>query len=627
MNGIELLAPEIRSSLGNVPEEGHVLSVSIREALAARLRRSAPAPAAAPEPATEPSQTGTVEVSFEQAGAEEASAPPGRVRRIASRALTVGAIVLVFAALILPNVLSRFERPGTYLRLPIEGFVAVGLLLLLPGRWRRVLAGVLGAGLGLLTVEKCLDMGFYAVLVRPFDPVLDWVLLDDAREFLKGSVGDAGATGALIGVIVLVLAVVTLMTLAAMRIAKVAGQHRRVTARTALAGTAVWVVCMVLGVQLFNNIPVAARSSALYAWDRAHSVKAGFNDEKKFAREVRVDAFAATPADQLLTGLRGKDVMVTFVESYGRSAVENPVLNPGTVKVLDEGTATLAKAGFAAKSGWLGSPTFGGGSWLAHSTLLSGVWINNQKRYRNLTSSDRLTLTSLFKKAGFDTMSVMPGTTRAWPEGDFYGYDRVYDSRNTGYAGPRFGWGPLPDQYTLSWFEKNVHAPAHRPLFVEMPLVSSHTPWAPIPTFIDWKDVGDGAVYEQIKADAKKPGSIWKDPAKVQREYSRSIQYTLTSIISYLEKYGDENTVMVFLGDHQPAPIVVGESATHDVPITIVAKDKAVLDRVADWNWTDGLKPGPAAPVWPMNQFRDRFLTSFGPANGDVARALPSPRR
>ncbi|MEU7903946.1 sulfatase [Actinoplanes sp. NPDC049118] len=549
----------------------------------------------------------------------------GRIRRIAGHALTVSAIVLVFAALIMPNVISRLERPGTYLRLPIEGFVAVGLVILLPGRWKRIVAGVLGAGLGLLTVLKITDMGFYETLNRPFDLVLDWVLLDDAQSFLKDSVGEAGATGALVGVVVLIVVILALMSLAAMRITKVAAGHRRATTGTAITGTAVWVVMLMLGVQAFN-IPVAARSSALYVYDRAGAVKAGLRDEKNFTREAANDAFAATPGDQLLTGLRGKDVFFTFIESYGRSAIEDPKLAPGTVDVLTEGTESLKKAGFAAKSGFLTSSTYGGSSWLAHSTFLSGVWINNQQRYRNLMASDRLTMTMAFKKAGFDTVSVMPGATRAFPEGSFYGYDRVFDSRNTGYVGPKFSWAPQPDQYTMSWFEKNVHGPEHAPMMVEMPLVSSHTPWAPIPQFIDWDDVGDGSVYKQIQKEGKRPKSIWKDPAKVQREYSRSIQYTLTTITTWLERYGDENTVMVFLGDHQAAKIVTGEGASRDVPITILAKDKTVLDKVADWGWTDGLKPDPAAPVWRMNEFRDRFLTAYGPS-GDVSRALSPPQR
>jgi hypothetical protein len=68
----------------------------------------------------------------------------------------------------------------------------------------------------------------------------------------------------------------------------------------------------------------------------------------------------------------------------------------------------------------------------------------------------------------------------------------------------------------------------------------------------------------------------------------------------------------VFFGDHQPSPIVTGQGATHQVPVTIVAHDPSVLDRISGWGWTAGLKPDPHAPVWPMESFRDRFLTAFG---------------
>jgi Sulfatase len=602
------------------------LSGSVREALAARFRNTPRAESPEPAATAEPAEPGATADSEATAATEEpVPAEPSRLRRIVGQVLTGSAVLLIFAALIMPNILARLERPGTYVRLPIEGFVAIGLVLLLPGRWKRIAAGVLGAGLAVITIEKLLDMGFHATLSRPFDPILDWVLFDDAQSFLEDSVGRAGAIGALIGVILLAVAILALMSLAAVRIVKLAERHRRATFGTALTGTAVWVVLLLLGVQVFGSIPVAARSSAMYVWDRAHSVKAGLHDEAAFEKLAATDAFADTPSDQLLTGLRGKDVMVVFVESYGRSAIEDPALNPGTTEVLAEGTETLKKAGYVTRSGWLGSPTAGGGSWLAHSTLLSGLWINKQNRYRNLTSSNRLTLTSAFKKAGFDTMSVMPGATRAWPEGNFYGYNRVYDSRNTGYRGPAFSWSPQPDQYTLSWFEKNVHGPAHPPMFVEMPLVSSHTPWAPLPQFIDWKDVGDGSIYQGIREEGKKVGKIWGNPVKVRHEYARSIQYTLTTLVSWLELYGDENTVLVFLGDHQPSSLVVGDGASRDVPITILGKDRAVMAKAADWGWTDGLKPDPKAPVWQMDQFRDRFLTTFGPS-GDANRVLAPPK-
>jgi hypothetical protein len=62
---------------------------------------------------------------------------------------------------------------------------------------------------------------------------------------------------------------------------------------------------------------------------------------------------------------------------------------------------------------------------------------------------------------------------------------------------------------------------------------------------------------------------------------------------------------------------VVGSNASYDVPITIVAKDPRMLDRIASWGWTNSVKPAVDAPVWRMDTFRDRFLTAFGP-EGDA---------
>src|SRR5204863_30199 len=83
----------------------------------------------------------------------------------------------------------------------------------------------------------------------------------------------------------------------------------------------------------------------------------------------------------------------------------------------------------------------------------------------------------------------------------------------------------------------------------------------------------------------------------IRTAYLRSIEYSLTTLISYVETYGDKNLVMVFLGDHQPAPVVSGSGASRDVPVTIVAQDPSVFDRISSWGWQDGLRPDPPAPV------------------------------
>jgi len=61
-----------------------------------------------------------------------------------------------------------------------------------------------------------------------------------------------------------------------------------------------------------------------------------------------------------------------------------------------------------------------------------------------------------------------------------------------------------------------------------------------------------------------------------------------------------------------PATVASGANSGHDVPITIGAHDPAVLDRISGWGWQAGMLPSPQAPVWPMDTFRNRFLTAYG---------------
>ncbi len=70
---------------------------------------------------------------------------------------------------------------------------------------------------------------------------------------------------------------------------------------------------------------------------------------------------------------------------------------------------------------------------------------------------------------------------------------------------------------------------------------------------------------------------------------------------------------MVVLGDHQPHSYVTGHGVGHDVPISVIAHDPRVLDKIAGWGWQQGLRPRPDAPVWRMDTFRDRFLHAYGP--------------
>ncbi|MFF2368359.1 sulfatase-like hydrolase/transferase [Streptomyces sp. NPDC058122] len=536
---------------------------------------------------------------------------PGAARTLAWTTTLVAAALVLFA-LLMPSQADSF-RPAVFLRLPVEAIFGGALLIVLPRRPRIALSVAAGLVLGLLTIMNILDIGFNEYLGRGFNVVLDWSLFGDAQAYLQDTFGHNGALGIAALAVALVIAILVLMTLSVVRLGNLVARNTVIATRTTLALAMAWVTCAALGVQ-YTGVPIASEHAALVLQDRAARVRNTLRDEAEFARIVKKDKFANTPPDEMLTDLRGKDMIVTFIESYGRSAVEDPAMAPDVDATLTAENEKLTRAGFAAKSGWLTSATYGGSSWLGHSTFLSGLWINNQQRYRTVTAGDRLSLISAFKKTGdYDTVGVMPGIQKNWPEQKFYGIDKLYDAFHLGYKGPKFSWSTMPDQYALTAFERLAHSKKRdKPLMSTIILTSSHQPWAPIPKTVPQDQVGDGSVYDAIQKAGKDPGDIITSSQKSKVEYGKAISYSVTSLIDYLVKYGNKNTVLIFLGDHQPIARVSGNHASRDVPVSIVAKDPTVLDKIADWGWTDGIQPEHNAPVWKMSSFRDRFLTAYG---------------
>jgi phosphatidylglycerophosphate synthase len=521
--------------------------------------------------------------------------------------LTVLALLLVWAALVAPNQMSELDA-GAFVRLPLELLVVLALAVLLPAAPRRVLAVVAGAVLALLMVVKVLDMGFITAFDRPFDPISDSTYVGIGIETLRDAIGRSSANIALAVIVVVLVGLLALPVLALLRVTRVAAGHRDWVLRGAVALGVVWLVLRLAGA------PVASTSAAALAVDEVQTVQSGLAAQRILAREIPRDRFASTPGSRLLTGLRGKDVLLLFVESYGQVAVQGSSFSSGVNAVLDRGTAQLDARGFSSRSAFLSSSTFGGLSWLAHATLQSGIRIGTQRGYNQLVRSDRVTLSRAFERAGWRTVVEDPANKRTWPEGkSFYGYDRVYDRRNIGYRGPGFGLPPMPDQYVLKALHDLELARRDRPpLFAEVDLISSHAPWTRIPRLVPWDDVGDGSIFHRVPVQESTEASLFGDAKRARAAYGKSIEYTMSAIISFVQRYLDDRTVVVLLGDHQPATVVSGQSASHDVPISVIARDPKVIDRIAGWNWQAGLYPSPEAPVWPMSAFRDRFLTAFG---------------
>jgi phosphatidylglycerophosphate synthase len=544
-----------------------------------------------------------------------------RTRRTVRTTITVLAVALVWAVLIAPNRAWLFT-PAAFIRIPVEALVLVAVALVLPPWPRRILAAVAGVLLGLLTFGKILDMAFYDVVDRAFNPVSDWGSIPPALGVLRDTIGATAADiaiGALVLGLVLLVAAITAATI---HITTVAARHRRGAVGGVAALAAVWGLCAVLSLQIVAGTPIAAASAARQTVAEVHATVAALNDPRIFGRAIHSpDPQARIPAANLLTGLRGKDVLIVFVESYGQVAVRGTTFSPGVDAVLRRQTASLASAGWSEQSAWVTSPTFGGISWLAHSTLESGLWVDSNQRYGELTASNRYTLSDAFDKAGWHTVSDSPSDS-AWSVGHtFYHFDQLLNRHNVGYVGPTFSYATMPDQYTYSAFQRLELGPGHKPVMAEIDTVSSHTPWAPLPTMVPWDKVGNGSIFDPMPAQSESPTKVWSNANTVRKFYGKSIQYSLNALLSWVTEVHDPNLVVIMLGDHQPHTIVSGYGPTHEVPISIIAHDPSVFRQIASWHWQDGLMPNLNAPLEPMDAFRNQFLEAFSTVPSKTAAA------
>ncbi|MEQ1621205.1 MAG: sulfatase-like hydrolase/transferase [Methylococcales bacterium] len=524
------------------------------------------------------------------------------LRNIFSRKIL--ALMFIFIALVLPNRLSLLT-PSSFAVLPLE-MLLLGLILLIPGKIGLVFRCIASCLLVVGILFKLADIGTYEVFDRPFNPVLDGHFLANGMNLLQGALGQIGAVIVAILLFALLLGIVWLIYGTLGSVQTLLQIKPKIGLNSLLAGILLWLILAFSGLQ--------QASSPFYELINRHvnDTLSSIADLKVFSDVVNTDPYANVPSDSLFNKLKGKDVLVVFIESYGKTVLDKPDFAAHIRPLLEQSSATIAAKGLYARSAFLTSPTYGGISWLAHGTLLSGLWVNTQTRYDSLVMSTRPSLNRLFQRAGWRTVAVQPAHTMAWPQGEYFGYDKIYASQDLNYHGQPFNWITMPDQFTLSALQTMERKPGPRPpVMAEIAMISSHAPWTPLPKLVDWDQIGDGTIFNQETREGDAPEVVWQNTGRILEQYRKSIEYALSNIVSYVATYGDDNLVILVLGDHQPASFVTGEPENHNVLVHLISRDPKVMEAVQDWQWTDGMLPADDAPVWGMDKVRDRFIEAF----------------
>ncbi|MEO3388556.1 sulfatase-like hydrolase/transferase [Mesorhizobium sp. CAU 1741] len=540
-------------------------------------------------------------------------------------------VLLFLAALVLHLVLIQPNHPaaltpGALLLFPLELPAILLLLAAMPSRGRAtsILRAVIVSLLVVFVVMKSLDFGMYSALGRAFNPVADWPLVASGWQVAQGALGPLSATGvAILGPFAFIL-MVWLVWWATGAWAKVALPRlpRNLAAGAAMVAALIATADVSHAMRgLFPGFePPGAAFTTRVAIERARLYGETLADLARFDRAARTDPYAGKA--HLFDRLDGHDVELIFVESYGRASFDNPLYAPTHMATLRDAQEEIAAAGLAMRSGWLTSPIAGGQSWLAHATIASGLKTDGQTRYAALLASPRKTLFHLASEAGYRTAAVMPAITMPWPEADALGFETVLAADDLGYRGQPFNWVTMPDQFTLSRY-RDLLGTSERPSFIQTALISSHAPWVPVPELVPWDEVGDGEIFDRWATYGETPAVIWRDRDRVRDQYRMSIDYALRTVMSFAARRGADAPLMVILGDH-PAAQFVSQIDSFDVAVHLIGPPR-LLAAIDDWALTPGLVPAADAPVWPMEDFRDRFVEAFSTGAGPsmAGRSLP----
>jgi hypothetical protein len=515
--------------------------------------------------------------------------------------------MIAFVVLTLPDHPDAFSI-GAFLRLPLEVFLLGLALLFLPQRPALWLIAASVMAVGIILFLKIADIGVQSAFQRQFNPYLDSKMLVDGWRLLRSTVGNLAAALTIISVMGAFFAVLYLFYWSARHL--IAVDSAKATKIGIVYGGLLIIGASVSGAGPLLNIRHFMDARALpYLAARLSLVADSIADMHRFEQEL-ASAQSQVSGDGLFQAVRGRDVVLIFIESYGRSAIDDPRYHPLIRSRLSNIEQQLTAAGYASASGWSVSPTVGGISWLAHSTFLSGLWIDSQARYDRLMMSDWPSLNRLFHQAGWRTTAVMPAITMDWPEAEFFGYDQVLASKDLGYKGEPFNWVTMPDQYTLLAFERMVRRPTKqqgRRVMAEIALISSHAPWTPVPTLIDWSSVGDGTIFNRQAENGDSPTVVWADHNRVRRQYIQTIDYALQTVGDYIARFGDD-AVFIILGDHQPASLITGLNAPRSVPFHIISGDRRLVGRFRAEGFSMGMIPQASAQELGMDTMRDRLL-------------------
>ena len=192
----------------------------------------------------------------------------------------------------------------------------------------------------------------------------------------------------------------------------------------------------------------------------------------------------------------------------------------------------------------------------------------------------------------------------------YYGFDLFIDGRDLDYRGPPLGYWKIPDQFSLARFdEMHPVGPDSPPRFLFFPTITSHLPFGPVPPYqADWKRLLTPDPFGA--EESRRLMKAYIDWLDILPKYVGMFDYTYRWLGGYLQRPEPRESVMLWVGDHQPTSSVSGEGASWDVPVHLVTRDPALLERFVALGFRAGLEPYHPS-LGGMHELTARLIQAF----------------
>jgi hypothetical protein len=167
----------------------------------------------------------------------------------------------------------------------------------------------------------------------------------------------------------------------------------------------------------------------------------------------------------------------------------------------------------------------------------------------------------------------------------------------------------MPDQFLLNFIRKNILTrPSESPLFMQIMLVSSHTPFDVVPAYFpDWEQIEDGSEFRS--ADNPRFHNNWLTGGEYPEGFTASVRYVLRVVTDFLIRYIQDDALIMIAGDHQPRFPVREKGSSSSVPIHVLSRDASLVEPWKRYGFVPGIEPHQPLPHPGMEEFYPMFLS------------------